>query len=225
MASIVATTPAAASAPASPPAITFDHACYQNNGPSANATFHADGLAPQSVLPVALDGQVIGQVTTDALGSLVASVPVPPHTTPDEDESTHELTLTPEGGPAISATFLTTAIAADFSPTRGDPLTMKVRFTAWGMNLVKRSSTVYLHYVAPSGKHRKTVSLGRAQGACGRLQSGTRKLFPFTPTIGKWTLQLDTSKAYHRGASRTRYPWARIGVAVPPPAPIMTPAG
>jgi len=209
---LVAALPAAASAA---PSITLDRGCYQNNGTTTTATFRAEGLTPSSVLSVSIDGAVIGQVTADDQGRAgPASVTVPPQSTPQETESTHELALTPTEGDAARTTFLASAIGADFSPSRGDPLTMKVRFTAFGMNLVTKSSKVFLHYVAPSGKVRTTVSLGRAQGACGRLQSSLRKLFPFRPSSGKWTLQLDTAKTYRKGAARTTYPWARIGVRV-----------
>lgn len=209
---LVAALPAAASAA---PSITLDRGCYQNNGTATTATFRADGLAPGSVLSVSVDGAVIGQVTADDQGKAgPASVAVPPQSTPQETESTHELALTPAEGDAVRATFLASAIGADFSPSRGDPLTMKVRFAAFGMNLVTKSSKVFLHYVAPSGKVRTTISLGRAQGACGRLQSSLRKLFPFRPSNGKWTLQLDTAKAYRKGGAKTTYPWARIGVRV-----------
>jgi hypothetical protein len=208
----LAAAPAAASAA---PAITFDHACYQDNGSSSKARFRADGLAAQSVLPVALDGQVIGQVAADEHGSLVASFPVPPHGASDEVESTHELTLTPATGDVLRTTFLTTSVAADFAPSRGDPRTMKVRFTASGMNLVTRSSKVYAHYVAPNGRSRMTVALGRATGVCGQLRSPLRRLFPFRPAAGQWTLQIDTKRAYRKGGASTTYPWARIGVRVP----------
>jgi hypothetical protein len=212
---LVAALPSAASAA---PSITFDHACYQNNGPTTSATFQAQGLPGGAVLAVSIDGQVIGQVTADYGGKAgPASVTVPPQMAPQETESTHELALTPAEGDAVRATFLASAIGADFSPTRGDPATMKVRFTAFGMNLVTKSSRVFLHYVAPNGKHRKTVALGTAQGACGRLQSSLRRLFPFRPQTGKWTLQLDTSKTYRKATSRTTSPWARIGVRVPRP--------
>ncbi len=205
-----AAVPAGASAAAS---VRLEHPCYQDNGTATKATFHADGFTPGSVLPVTLDGQLIGKVTVGANGSVVNSFPVPAHTQPGA-ESTHELALAPDGTDPVRTTFLATSVMADFSPAQGDPATMKVRFTAAGMNLVAPKSTVYLHYVTPKGKERKTVSLGRATGACGNLRTSLRRLFPFRPTNGNWTLQLDTSRSYRRGTARASYPWARIGVRV-----------
>lgn len=205
-----AAVPAGASAAAS---IRLDHPCYQDNGTATKATFRADGLVPGSVVPVALDGQFIGNVIANAAGSLVASFPVPAHTQAGA-ESTHELALTPDGGEPVRATFLATAVTADFSPAQGDPATMKVRFTAAGMNLVAPKSRVYLHYIAPGGKERKTVLLGRATGACGNLRTGLRRLFGFRPAAGRWTLQVDTTSTYRRGTAKAGYPWARIGVRV-----------
>lgn len=205
-----AAVPAGASATAS---VRLDHPCYQDNGTATKATFRADGLTPGSVLPVTLDGQTIGNVTASASGTVVASFPVPAHTQPGA-ESAHELALEPAGADPVRATFLATAVSADFSPDQGDPATMKVRFTAAGMNLVAPKSTVFLHYVTPTGKERRTVKLGRATGACGNLRTGLRRLFPFRPSNGSWTLQVDTSRTYRRGTTKAGYPWARIGVRV-----------
>ena len=84
-----AAVPAGASAAAS---IRLDHPCYQDNGTPTKATFHADGLAPGSVVPVALDGQFIGNVTANASGSLVASFPV---------EENDQIMLVTDGGQLI----------------------------------------------------------------------------------------------------------------------------
>ena len=59
------------------------------------------------------------------------------------------------------------------------------------------------------------VSIGKAKGPCGHI-TGTKKrrIFPFKAKHGKWTLQYDTSKKYHRGTSKTKYPWATVTVRV-----------
>jgi hypothetical protein len=70
---------------------------------------------------------------------------------------------------------------------------------------------VYLHYVSPSGHVRKTVTLGTAGGQCGYLKTHKRKVFPFSPGKGRWTLQVDTKHAY---ASQPAGPVARIRVKI-----------
>ena len=207
---VPAAVPAGASATAS---VCLDRPCYQDNGTTTKATFYAEGLTPGSVVPVTVDGQVIGQVKVGATGTVANSFAVPAHTQAGA-ESTHELALAPAGGEPVRTTFLATSVTADFSPSQGDPAVMKVRFTAAGMNLVAAKSAVYLHYVSPKGKLRRTVLLGRATGACGHLRTGLRRLFGFRPSHGNWTLQVDTSRRYRRGTAKAGYPWARIGVRV-----------
>lgn len=54
-----------------------------------------------------------------------------------------------------------------------------------------------------------TVKLGHTGGQCGYLLTRSRHVFPFDPSVGNWTLQLDTSPSYTRFP---RGPVARIGV-------------
>lgn len=189
LAVLAGATPASAS---TAPSITFDRPCYQDNGTATRAQFRADQLTPGARLPVSLDGQVFGEVPVKADGTVRATFAVPAHAQA-EAESTHQLSLTDTDGTVVSQTFLASSVAASFSPTRGDPKTMKVRFTAAGMNIVRRS-TVYVHYVAPNGRNKLTVKLGKAKGACGHLVSSRRRLFPFTPRSGHWMLQVDTQQ-------------------------------
>jgi len=66
-----------------------------------------------------------------------------------------------------------------------------VRFIARGFT---DGTSVYAHYVR-KGRHRKTVLLGAAQGPCGRIDV-RRRQFPFTPAVGRWTLQIDNQADY-----------------------------
>ena len=55
---------------------------------------------------------------------------------------------------------------------------------------------VYVHYVGPSRRVGRSYALGTAAGQCGHLRTRARRVFPFSPSVGTWTLQVDTSKRY-----------------------------
>ncbi len=56
-----------------------------------------------------------------------------------------------------------------------------------------------------------TVLLGHTRGQCGYMQTRSRQVFPFAPSSGNWTLQIDTRRDYRRAL---RGPVARIGIQV-----------
>jgi hypothetical protein len=102
-------------------------------------------------------------------------------------------------------------VSAGFSPTRGDPLTLRVRFHVAGF---RGRKPVYLHYRNPSGHLARTVGLGFTSGVCGLLTTSRRRLFPFrTVRAGTWRLQFDTQGRYHR---RPRAPFVVLRVPVVP---------
>jgi hypothetical protein len=107
--------------------------------------------------------------------------------------------------PAASATC---AVSASFSPSRGNPQTLRVHFTVRGFG---RGRPVYLHYLAPGRHFVATVGLGFATGSCGYLRTGLRRLFPFHVRPGNWRLQFDTQGRYHRYPRR---PWVVLLVPV-----------
>jgi hypothetical protein len=117
---------------------------------------------------------------------------------------------------AASTTFTVTRFKASFSPSKGDPAKLQVRFAVSGFGLGSPDPDVYVHYVAPGGKLKQTVRLGRAQGQCGSIvRTAKRRLFPFAnPKHGKWALQFDTSKAYKRGVKGSPFLFYTVGVNV-----------
>jgi hypothetical protein len=208
----------AAAVPASADAaVSFDRPCYQDTYASATAAVTADGLPGDAVVHVAVDGQEQLVARADASGRVSATIPVPAHVGPDE-ESEHAVTLTTDDGHSTSGTLYASSLTAGFAPTRGDARTLKVRFSVFGMNLLEPSS-VYVHYVSPNGKLHSTIALGAAQGPCGHIENGKkRRLFPFSPKTGRWTLQFDSRRRYARGTDTSPYPWATVGVRVAAPA-------
>lgn len=206
---------APASAPAgTPPAgtVTPLRDCYLNDGSSTKAAIAATGFTPGSLLTVFVDGAQAASATADGTGSVTGTIPVP-ELASNVGEKEHQVTVN-DGTSSASATVSTTRVRGDFTPSSGNPRTLKVSFSAFGMNLIK-PSTVYVHYVTPKGKLKWTISLGRAKGACGHI-TGTkkRKLFPFTAQRGRWILQYDTSRTYRKGSSKVPYPWALVSVKV-----------
>jgi hypothetical protein len=53
--------------------------------------------------------------------------------------------------------------------------------------------------------------MGRVGGQCGFLQTRPRRMFPFAPSVGQWTLQVDTLRSY---AAQPTGAWARVRVLI-----------
>ena len=106
---------------------------------------------------------------------------------------------------------LTRPAGARFLATSGSGTSLKAPIEVWGFSLSGKRVRVYVHYVAPRGRARKTVAVGRTGGQCGYLRTSDRKVFPFSPSRGTWTFQIDTRSRYSR---HPRGPVQRIKVAV-----------
>ena len=188
---------AAAPAGASAAQIQTDAACYRDN--TGTVAVSGNGFEPNQPYQVTLDGKPLpgGAGTTDAAGGIAGSFPTPELA----NDSVHAYTLGIVQGANLPTTgFSVTPFFADFNPGTGNPKRLHVRFTVFGFALATPNPTVYLHYVRPNGKLKRTISLGRAQGPCGTIKrSARKKLFPFNAERGNWTLQFDTRKAYRKG--------------------------
>jgi hypothetical protein len=145
----------------------------------------------------------------------------PPSLASDEAERTYRVGVQTSAEVA-SASFTVTRLLADFAPSRGKLTKLKVRFTVHGFALRDEADTtvdptpdVYVHYVSPGGRPRKTVRIGTAQGPCGRiLRTAKRPLFPFRPQRGTWRLQFDTQKTYERGTKGSTFLFYSLGVRI-----------
>lgn len=84
-------------------------------------------------------------------------------------------------------------LTASFSPQSGNPATLRVRWRILGMGPHRG---VYVHYVRPNGKLKKTLRIGTTDDVCGALKTGAIALFPFRYEFGLWTFQVDTSRRY-----------------------------
>jgi hypothetical protein len=122
-----------------------------------------------------------------------------------------ELEVT-DGSEVADANFtVTRPTGARFISSGGSVSTLRAPFEVWGFSMTGARLPLYLHYVSPSGTVRETVALGHTGGQCGYLRTAPRQVFPFTPSVGTWTFQIDTRRAY---ASRPGGPVARIRVGV-----------
>src|SRR3954452_14225750 len=134
---------------------------------------------------VAADGSVAGAFGSDVLPAGIA-------------EKSFDLAVS-DGTTQASSAFRVSAFRALFTPSRGNPRRLRVRFSVFGM--LNAGLPVYLHYVRPDGTAARTVYLGRTKGACGAVpETRKRQLFPFGARAGRWLLQFDTQRAYRTTA-------------------------
>jgi hypothetical protein len=208
-------------APAAAGAATaaVDRACYLGDGSSV-VVITGSGFAPDAEVQLQVAGGIVGIAAADAAGNVRTEfpVPAPPESGASKHDRGYELALV-AGATRATVAFRTARVVADFSPTSGSPQRLKVRFSAFGFAagapVGQSAPTVYVHYVDPRGKLRRTVSLGRASGPCGTIKrTALRKLFPFEPRRGTWTLQVDTNRVYRRGTDLSRFPFDRISLSV-----------
>jgi hypothetical protein len=179
------------SAPAAPAAvIQLNQACYQT---AQKAALRGKGFDPTSHWKARLDGAAFGSGTTDSAGDIAATFGVPSRLRKGSTGEDSYTLLVREGKHSASATFLVSHLNASFTPQSGDLATLKVRFELLGWG---RRGSLYLHYVSPKGVSRLDRKIGVPGGACGHLTTPPLKLFPFTPTRGKWSLQFDKNAVY-----------------------------
>jgi hypothetical protein len=195
--------------------VQTDRTCYLETD-RTTVTISGNGYTPARPYTVTLGGRPLtgGAGTMDPGGAMRGAF-TPPALTKDENE--HMFTVGVQSDAlAATTTFTVTRFKASFSPSKGDPAKLKVRFTVNGFGLARANPVVYLHYVAPGGKLKETVRLGQAQGQCGTIaRTARRRLFPFAkPKHGKWALQFDTSKTYTHGVKGSPFLFYTVGVNV-----------
>lgn len=199
---------AATAAVAAPgPAVHTSHGCYLVG---QKVSVLGTGFAPSRAFDVSVDGIDFGQSTTTASGAFASSI-IPGGLGAGLAQFVHRLDAT-DGTTDAHTTFTVTRRAgARFLAATGNPHTLRAPFEVWGFALDGRRKAVYVHYVAPSGRARTTSTLGTVGGQCGYLRTKARRVFPFSPSVGRWTLQVDTSRRY---AKRPPGPVSRIRVQI-----------
>jgi hypothetical protein len=203
-ASAPATTAALA---ASGPTVRTSHGCYLV-GQKVAVT--GSGFAALRSFDVSVDGIDFGQSTTNASGMFSSSL-IPGGLGAGLAQFVHHLDAT-DGTTDAGATFtVTRATGARFLAAAGNPHTLRSPFEVWGFSLTGHRRRVYVHYVSPSGRSTRSYALGTTGGQCGYLRTKARRVFPFSPTVGTWTLQVDASRRY---AKRPKGPVSRIRVQI-----------
>jgi hypothetical protein len=207
----------AAAVPAHAAVVTTDRGCYLETR-STNVTVNGSGFAAGRPYTVALDGGPLTTgptaAATNADGQMQGTIS-PPTLLPTEHEASHTIGVAVDGVAAAS-TFTVTKFSANFSPSTRIAPDSRVRFSVYGFALSSPNPDVYLHYVDPAGKLRRTIRLGGARGQCGSIaRTAKRKLFPFgIPRRGKWKLQFDTSKTFTQGKKGSPFLFYTIGINV-----------
>ena len=183
-------------APASARAATVqtDLPCYLE---SRSVAVTGTGFTPGASFTVLRDGQAIGGGTVGADGAVTGSFASGLLET-GIAERAFDLTLT-DGTNQAATKFSVSRFRAEFAPSRGNPASLRVRFSVFGFG--QMGLPVYLHYLRPSGRVARTVKLGSTRSVCGGItRTRMRRLFPFRPGAGRWRLQFDTRKAFRRTA-------------------------
>ena len=190
--------------------LTTDTRCYQE---TQDVILQGTGFTPLSSVSVMRDGQPLGNAIADANGNFIRKFPTP-ELPRSVNEKVYDLSATDMLNTAATR-YRATRIFADFRPHRGDPKTLRVRFSVNGFGLRQQHVPVYLHWVDPSGTVRKTSKLGTAKGTCGVIRATReRRLFPFAARRGMWILQFDTRERYSRATNARRTPWVRKPVQI-----------
>lgn len=193
--------------------LTTDARCYLQGAP---LRMTAGGFAPNAPLTVALDGQTLryrdgSTPRSDDAGTFGSSFATPA-LAPGRPQQRHVLRVGDSDQAARARFTVSRPADGDFSPSQGDPTTLRARFSVWGFALGGTSGArVWLHWVDPTGKVRTSVALGTTSGDCGSLTTAPRRVFPFDPEAGRWVLVLDTQRRYRVQASGPR---AKIAVHV-----------
>jgi hypothetical protein len=204
----------AASAPAAATLRTAQR-CYAQSTP---VRMTASGLVPQAPLTVALDGQPLkyrdGTLPTASdAGSFESSFAAPTLAT-GVPQLRHSLSVDDGTQRARTRFTVTRPPGASFAPAVGNPKTLRARFSVWGFALDSgRDGPLWMHWVSPTGAVRSNAALGITRGDCGMLTTAPRRVFPFDPDTGRWTLAIDT---HRRFSVQPNGPRAKISVTVRP---------
>jgi hypothetical protein len=163
------------------------------------------GFAPSRNYEVAVDGINFGMSTTDASGDFTASL-IPGGLGKNVVQAVHVLSAT-DGTNLGGTTFTVTRTSgARILASTGSAAKLRAPFQVWGFALDNDKPPpyvsgpvrvpLYVHYLSPKKHLKKTVALGHTGGQCGYLRTAARRVFPFVPSRGSWTLQVDSDPTY-----------------------------
>lgn len=172
-------------------AVAVDLPCYPERFPLAVA---GQGFTPGGSVSVTATG-LSASATADATGAFGATSTAPSLPFVGPGSRTFTLTAADAANPANTATttFRVTSFAARTTPRSPSKPSTTVRWTVSGF---PPGRSVYAHYVF-GGHARARVRFGVAAKPCGTLRSPRIRAIPVSrPSVGEWTIQLDTHKSY-----------------------------
>lgn len=170
------------------------------------------GFAPDRAYVISIDGVYFGRGRTNANGALGSDDSLRPGGLPAGTAQVVDRLEASDGTRAARTRFtVTRRPGARFLASSGSSSTLRAPVEVRGFALGGTRRSVYLHYVNPSGRSVDTAQLGRTGGQCGYLRTAPIRIFPFTPSRGHWTLQIDTRHSYHAGPG---VPVQRISVQI-----------
>lgn len=185
--------------------------CYQE---TQEVVLKGDGFAPNATVSISREGKTIGTAAAKADGTFVGKFATTELPAGTPREQLFDLAAT-DGSVTAITRFRVTKVFADFAPGKGNPATLRVRFSINGFGLLKKHAPVYLHYVHPSGKLARTIKLGNVTGTCGKIdKTRLHRLFPFSAEKGTWVLQFDTNSKYVKAKQSSPFVWVRKPVQV-----------
>ena len=177
-------------------AVSTNRSCYVVGQP---AHLSGSGFAPSSELAVTVEGVLFTPIPRADSGGDFSIRLHPGGLQAGVAQHTDHVTVDDGAGHRASTSFtLTRSALALLTGVRKSSRGETGRFKVWGFSLDGSARQVYLHYVGPSGRARRTVALGQTKGACGTLVSKRELFVPFSLSRGTWTLQVDTRRSYAR---------------------------
>ena len=180
--------PAAASSPVS---VAPLKRCYVSvaAGSTEPVALSASGFHANAAVEVRLDGSPVATVTAGADGRIEARVN-PPHQRRGERSFRLGLQQRDDPGHRARVGSRVTALAVSLRPRTARPTSV----VTWRGRGFTAPGPVVVHYVH-DGEVRSTVRLATPRGRCGRFRA-RRAQFPFRPSLGTWTLQVDQQRAF-----------------------------
>ena len=181
-----------AAAGASAATIQTNFPCYLED---RQVQIAGSGFTPGAAYSVLRDGQQIGNGSVGSDGSMTGSFASGQLDQGVADKS-FDLTVT-DGQNQAATRYRVSRFVAEFAPARGNPATLRVRFSVFGFG--RPGLPIYVHYLRPGGVASQTLLLGRTRGVCGSIpRTRIRRLFPFRPDPGRWRLQFDNRRSYRK---------------------------
>ncbi len=161
---------------------------------------------------ISIDGVYFGQDRANAHGALIRRDSLRPGGLAAGMAQAVDRLEASDGTRTARTRFtLTRRPGARFLATSGSAHSLRAPVEVWGFALTGARRRVYLHYVNPSGRLVDTTDLGQTGGQCGYLKTAAIRIFPFTPSRGRWTLQIDSRRTY---GARPAGPVQRISVHI-----------